>query len=81
VPRQTFGEALRRFLPGYLADGQRVIADDAIACEPNIGLRRAGLLIGPGITQEVTVQFLLAAVKSFNRVIGAELLDAALCAH
>ena len=49
--------------------------------EPNIGLRRACLLVLPRIAQQIAVQLFPAAVKALNRVIGAELFNAASFVH
>lgn len=77
VTRQPFGEAPGRVFTGHLADRQRVIADDSIADEADVGLRGPGLLVLPCVAQEIPVQFLPAAVKSFNAVIGPEFFNAA----
>jgi hypothetical protein len=78
VTRQPFGETFRRLFTGHLADRERVVADDGIAHQADIGLCSTGLLVLPCVTLEITVQFLLAAVESFNPVIGAELFNAAI---
>ena len=44
-------------------------------------LGRSCLLIRPGVPQQIPVEFLPAAVKTFNQVIGAELFNAASFAH
>lgn len=81
VTREPLGEAFARLFTGHLADRERVIANDGIADEADIGLRSTGLLVLPRVAQEIAVQFLPAAVESFNPVIGAELFNAAVCAH
>ena len=77
MARQSFGETLGRFLAGNLADGEGVIANDGIPHQADIGLRGSRLLVRPGESQQIPVEFLPAAVKSLNRVIGAELFNAA----
>ena len=81
MARQSLGEPFRRFLAGDVADGERVIADDSITHEADIGLSRARLLIRPCKSQEIAVQLLTAAIESFYPVIWPELFNAALCAH
>ena len=81
VAGQTLGQPLRPFLAGDLSDRERVVADDRITDETDIGLRRACLLIGPGVAEQITVQFLPAAVETFEIVIGTELFNAAFSAH
>ena len=78
---EPFGQALWCFLAGNLADRKRVISDNGAARHADVGLRRARLLIHPGIAQQVTIKFFSAAVESFNRVIGPQLFNAAVCDH
>lgn len=78
VTRRPFGEAFGYLFMENLADRERVIADNGIAVEPDISLRGARLLLLPCVTLEVAVQVLSAAVESFNLVIWAKLLNAAL---
>ena len=81
MTREHLDEAFGRLLTGHLADRERLIANDGIADEADIGLHGTGLLVLPRVAQEIAVQFLPAAVESFNPVIGAELFNAAVCAH
>jgi hypothetical protein len=46
-----------------------------------MGLGSPGLLALPCVAEEIPVQFLTAAVKSFNPVIGSELFNAARVIH
>jgi hypothetical protein len=46
--RASLGEAFRRIVIAHLADNERVEADDLVARQADIGLRRARLLIGKG---------------------------------
>jgi len=75
------GQAPRRFFARNLPHYQRVIADDGFADETDVGLRRTGLLVGPRIAQQVSVQFFPAAVEAFGGVIGPELFNATFRTH
>ena len=81
MARQSFSQTLGRFLPRHVTHGKRVIADDGIAREPYIGLRCTCLLVLPRVAWQIAVQFFPAAVKALNRVIGAELFNAASFVH
>jgi hypothetical protein len=77
MARLSLGETFRRFLAGDMAYGEGVVADDGIPYQANISLGRSRLLVSPGESQQITVEFLPAAVKTFNRVTGTKFLDAA----
>lgn len=79
VARKAFGQALGCLFTRHLADRERVVANDGIGNQAHIGLGGPGLLILPGVAQEIPV--LPPAVESFNPVIGPELFNASFCAH
>ena len=81
MARQSLGETLGRFLAGDLPDGEGVIADDGIPHQSDIGLGRSRLLVSPGVSQQIAVEFFPAAVKIFNRMIGTEFFNAATGIH
>src|ERR1700754_2349407 len=78
---EPFSETLWCFLACDLAHGKRVISDDGIPDQADIGLRGSRLLIRPGIPQEIPVELLPAAVKIVDLVIGAELFNPSFRAH
>lgn len=78
---KSLGETLGRFLAGDLAYGKGVVADDGISHQADIGLGRSRLLVCPGVSQQITVEFFPAAVETFYWVIGAELFNAAAGTH
>ena len=57
------------------ADDQRVIADDTISRDEEIGLRGVCLLVLQGVADQITVKRFLAAIEAFQNVIASELLD------
>ena len=77
MTRQPLGKTFGSFLASNLANSERVIADDGIRHQANIGLCRSRLLVSPGVPQQIPVEFLPATVKFFYRMFGAELFDAA----
>jgi hypothetical protein len=77
MPRQPFREALRCFVAANLAHSKRVVTNDGIACQPNIGLGSSRLLVHPRIPQQIPVQLYPSAVEAFYRMIGTELLNPA----
>lgn len=52
---EALGEARGSVFEGDVADGEGVVADDGFASEAHVGLRGAGLLVLPGIAEEITV--------------------------
>jgi hypothetical protein len=58
-----------------------VITHDDFANDTDIRLRGAGVLVLPGITHQIPIEFLAATIEVFNRVIASEFLDAPSIAH
>ena len=81
MTRQSLGKTFGSFFTGDLAHGQGVIADDGIADQTDIGLCGSSLLVCPSESQQIPVEFLAAAVKTFDQVIGAKFFDAARGIH
>jgi hypothetical protein len=81
MARQSLGETLGRFLACDLAYGEGVISGHSITHQANIGLGRSRLLVSPGVSQQIPVEFFPATVKTFNRVLATKLLNTAGCIH
>src|SRR5947209_13690707 len=75
MAREAFGQALRRILVSDLADDERVEADDGLFRKTEIGLGRAGLLIGEGEANQKAIELLAPAVERIDGVIAAQLFD------
>ena len=81
VACQTLSETLRSFLTGNLANCKRMVADDNITGESDIGLCCSRQLIRPGIATQRTVQLFATAIKALYCMIRAKLFYNTLCAQ
>jgi hypothetical protein len=81
MARASFGQALRRFLARPMAYREGVIAYDGVAGQTDIGLSRFCLPVLSGKTVKVAVQLLPAAIEALNRMIRAQLFNAARFVH
>src|SRR5579863_6419636 len=79
--RQALSQTLGSIFQRYVAHCQRVITHDDIANNADVCLRRPGLLVLPGITHQIAIEFFAAAIEVFDRVITSEFLDAPGIAH
>src|SRR5580704_9479308 len=67
---EALGKTFGRFFSGDLPNSKGVIADNGTTHQADISLCRSRLLVGPGESQQIAVEFLPAAVKTLNLVIG-----------
>src|SRR5215472_8190007 len=81
MTRESLFQTFRRFLVGNVTHGKRVVADDGIACNPDIGLCGACLLVLPRVAKQVAVQLFSAAVEVFNVMIRTQLFNVAGLGH
>ncbi len=75
MTRETFGQALGRILVGNLADHECVEADNGLIRKTEIGLRRAGLLVGEGEADQKAAELLASTIECIDRMIAAQLLN------
>src|SRR5579859_98572 len=75
MAREALGQAWRPIVVIRLADGETVEADDRIVLQRHIAGRSSGLLALQSVARQETVQGILAAVETVNRVIAPQLFD------
>src|SRR5580700_11511852 len=79
--RQTLGLALGSIFQRHARHRQGVITNDDFANDADVGLRRTGLLVLPGITHQISIESLSAAIEVLDRVVASEFFDASDIAH
>jgi len=75
VLREAFLHSLWCRITDDLPIRKRVVAHDRFTTQPYVGLRSPGLLTGPGVALEKTVQFFVTTVEGINDVVTPKLFD------
>ena len=73
--RQSSGESFWRFIVGNIANRQRVIADNRVIGDGDVGLRSIGLLVLEGISNQKAVEQLLTTIEVVKSMTGCKMFD------
>jgi hypothetical protein len=76
MTRQSFSNSRRSVCVGNLTVGQRMVTNDGIACQADVGLRSSCLLVLPSVPNEEAVQFNAIAIEVIDVMVTPESFDA-----